>query len=78
MDTTEGIKPCHNKIKAVEEFPVPKNVKQIRRFLGLDNCYRTFIKDFAKIGQQLAKNSTNLSCQEAFDLLKRALVAAPK
>jgi len=28
---------------------MPKNVREVRKFLGLANYYRKFIRDFAKI-----------------------------
>jgi len=45
----EGIKIKEVKVKAVLNWPVPKLVKDIQRFLGLANYYRRFIKEFAKI-----------------------------
>jgi len=35
------------KVDGVLSWPEPKNVKDIRKFLGLANYYRRFIKDFA-------------------------------
>jgi len=35
------------KVDGVLSWPKPKNVKDIRKFLGLANYYRRFIKDFA-------------------------------
>jgi len=35
------------KVDGVLSWPEPKNVKDIRKFLGLTNYYRRFIKDFA-------------------------------
>jgi len=35
------------KVNRVLSWPEPKNVKNIRKFLGLANYYRRFIKDFA-------------------------------
>ena len=35
------------KVDGVLSWPQPKNVKDIRKFLGLANYYRRFIKDFA-------------------------------
>jgi len=35
------------KVNGVLSWPEPKNVKDIRKFLGLANYYRRFIKDFA-------------------------------
>ena len=31
------------------DWPVPKSVKDVQKFLGLANYYRQFIKGFAKI-----------------------------
>ena len=35
------------KVDEVLSWPEPKNVKNVRKFLGLTNYYRRFIKDFA-------------------------------
>jgi len=35
------------KVDGVLSWPQPKNVKDVRKFLGLANYYRRFIKDFA-------------------------------
>ena len=45
----EGIKIEKVKVKAVLDWPVPKLVKDIQRFLGLANYYRRFVKGFAEI-----------------------------
>ena len=37
------------KVDRVLSWPEPKNVKDVRKFLGLANYYRRFIKDFAKV-----------------------------
>jgi len=34
------------KVDGVLSWPEPKNVKDVRKFLGLTNYYRRFIKDF--------------------------------
>ena len=34
------------KIKAVAEWPEPKNKKQLQRFLGFTNFYQQFIKSY--------------------------------
>lgn len=47
--SAEGVKTDPRKTKAVQEYPVPSNVKQLRQFLGLTNYYRRFVKDHAKI-----------------------------
>jgi len=42
-----------NKVVEVLNWPVSKMVKDFRKFLGLANYYRQFVKDFAKIAQPL-------------------------
>jgi len=39
------------KVDGVLSWPQPKNVKDIRKFLGLTNYYRRFIKDFARVAR---------------------------
>ena len=42
-----------NKVVGVLNWPIPKTVRDIRKFLGLANYYRRFVKDFAKLTQPL-------------------------
>ncbi|XP_066952498.1 uncharacterized protein [Macrobrachium rosenbergii] len=51
--TSEGLKPCADKVAAIKEFPQPKNAKEAASFLGLTGYYRKFIKDFGKIQRPL-------------------------
>jgi len=41
------------KVDGVLSWPQPKNVKDIRKFLGLTNYYRRFIKDFTRIARPM-------------------------
>jgi len=41
------------KVERVLNWPVPRNVKEVQKFLGLANYYRRFIKDFARIAALL-------------------------
>ena len=41
------------KIEAVKEWPTPKNVADVRSFLGLAGYYRRFVKDFSKIAKPM-------------------------
>jgi hypothetical protein len=41
------------KIRAVEKWPVPTNVREIRSFLGLCNFYRKFISHHSEIAKPL-------------------------
>jgi len=41
------------KVERVLNWPVPRNVKEMQKFLGLTNYYKRFIKDFARIAAPL-------------------------
>jgi len=49
----EGIKMEEEKVKGVLEWPTPKLVKDIQKFLGLENYYRRFIEGFAMVARPL-------------------------
>ena len=49
----EGIRMEKEKIKGVLEWPTPKSVKDVQKFLGLANYYRWFIEGFAMVARPL-------------------------
>ena len=49
----EGIKMEEEKVKGVLEWPIPKCVKDVQKFLGLANYYCRFIEGFASIARLL-------------------------
>jgi hypothetical protein len=50
----QGRNSCGSKkIKAIEEWPTPRNVAEVRSFMGLVGYYRRFIEGFSKICTQL-------------------------
>lgn len=51
--TQEGILPDPEKIEAIEKFPIPKNIKGVRSFLGLINWYRRFIPNVTELSAPL-------------------------
>ena len=53
--TPEGIRPNPSKIKAIQNYPIPKTTKEIKSFLGLIGYYRRFICNYAKIVFPLTK-----------------------
>ena len=38
-----------DKVEGVLKWPTPQCVRDVRKFLGLTNYYRRFVKDFAKV-----------------------------
>jgi len=66
------------KVDGVLSWSQPKTVKDIRKFLGLANYYRRFIKDFARVARPLnmlirkdKKWRWEEAQQKAFDKLKQ-------
>ena len=43
------------KVKAIQDWLAPKNLKELQCFLGLANYYRCFIENYAKVALQLTK-----------------------
>ena len=82
--SAEGIEVDPKKVAAVKSYPVPKNVTEVRAFLGLAGYYRRFCKDFAKIARPLhyltrqdVPFKWETEQQIAFDTLKDVLTKAP-
>jgi len=72
------------KVDGVLSWPEPKNVKDVRKFLGLANYYRRFIKDFAWVARPInvlmrkdVKWQWGQEQQGAFDELKWIFTTRP-
>jgi len=79
-----GIKMEEGKVDGVLSWPEPKNVKDVRKFLGLANYYRRFIKDFTRVARPInvlmrkdIKWQWGVEQQKAFDELKRVFTMKP-
>ena len=79
-----GVEQDPEKIKAVAEFLLPKDVRNIREFLGLTGYYRRFIQDYEKIAKplhELLKKDKEFNWEEdqqiAFEAVKERLCAHP-
>ena len=51
----EGLRPDASKVDPVLNYPVPKNVKQVRSFLGMVGWYARFIKNESELKISIAK-----------------------
>ena len=80
----EGVATDPEKVRLVEEWPVPTNLRELRSFLGLAGYYRRYVRSYA----QLASPLTDLTkkgqrfdwderCQSAFQTLKHHLASPP-
>lgn len=72
------------KVAAVKNWPAPRNLREVRGFLGFANFYRRFIEKFAELARPL-NNLTKKDVQfrwtdiedEAFNKLRDAFTSAP-
>ena len=49
MISEEGISVDPEKIEAIMNWPTPRNVTDVRSFMGLVGYYRRFIEGFSKV-----------------------------
>ncbi|XP_057542411.1 uncharacterized mitochondrial protein AtMg00860-like [Amaranthus tricolor] len=80
----EGISVDPAKVVAVRSWPSPKNVTEVRSFLGLAGYYRRFVKDFSRIARPMTslmkkekKFEWTDECEQPFITLKERLTTAP-
>ena len=78
--SAQGIRTDPKKVAAMEQFPIPQDIKTLRSFLGLASYYRKFVAGFAKVAgplHALTKKDVPFlwtpSCQKAFSELKALL-----
>jgi hypothetical protein len=72
------------KVKAIMEWPVPKNAHEVRSFMGLAGYYQIFLEGFSKIAKPITtlqgkgvRYEWTEECDSAFIELKRLLTSAP-
>lgn len=79
-----GIRTDPEKTKAIDQWPTPTTVKQVRQFLGMASWYRRFINNFATVAAPLtaltrknARWTWGEAEQKALLELKERLTSAP-
>jgi hypothetical protein len=83
--SADGVKPDPKKVQAVQDWPVPKTLREVRSFLGLTGYYRRFVKHYSKLALPLTELTKQDSPWQwrpdhemvAFNELKAALTSAP-
>lgn len=81
---SKGVHTCPSKIEAITKAPKPRNVKELRSFLGLINYYRKFSPNLAMVIEPLTALLKDghrwfwtAKCAEAFESAKRLLTTSP-
>ena len=82
--SAHGISTDPKKTEAIQDYPAPRNIQEVRRFVGFASYYRRFIPNFAELAaplHQLTQKSTKFlwtqQCQDAFQKLKKRFTEAP-
>lgn len=80
----EGVHTDDDKIKGIQEWPVPKTPTEMRQFLGLTQFYRKFVENYAHVACPLYDLTADAvdfewtpECEMAFRDLKIRLTTAP-
>lgn len=88
--SAEGIQVDGEKVQALETWPTPKSVREVRQVLGFMSYYRRFVPKFAQLARPLhalvGKTSQmgtagtfrwTEECQRSFEKLKLSLMSPP-
>lgn len=80
----DGILPDPEKITVLKNYPEPKNLDEVKRFVAFANYYRKFIPNFAAKAQPLndlfkkdAIWNWDVNCKNAFEILKKSMTSPP-
>lgn len=70
--SVDVIRPGELKIKAVKDFSEPRNVHEIRQFVGLASYFRRFVQNFSVVARPLT-NLTKKNVPWKFELKEKLL-----
>lgn len=79
----QGVAVYPAKVKSVLDWPIPRNVKGVRGFLGLTGYYRRFIEGYEKIVKPLTELTKKErfhwtpATHRAFEELKKVMTKSP-
>jgi len=80
----DGVQTDPDTVSYMVNYPIPKNVKDVRSFIGLCSHYRNFVTGFALIAEPLIKLTRSneewhwgQDQQKAFEKLKERMVQSP-
>ncbi|OWZ05726.1 reverse transcriptase [Phytophthora megakarya] len=79
-----GVRPDPEKVRVINEWPTPSNVKELRQFLALATYLCKYVDNYAgkirPLSQLLKKEAAwewTAECQQAFDAVKLGLTETP-
>ena len=82
--SSQGVEVDEEKVRAIRDWPTPKNASEVRSFHGLASFYRYFIRDFSSIAaplNELVKKNVSfvwgVAQETAFSELKHKLCTVP-
>jgi transposase InsO family protein len=80
----KGVESDPEKVKSIQEFPAPANLRESRSFMGLVSYYRRFVPNFSRIAAPITELTRKDRIfdwgpdqQQAFEELKRLFTTAP-